>query len=69
MCIQHAFPNNSFDVVYLALSFIQKWRILMRRSEKAMVESMVKKMQEFVGGLQLTNNLLPDGALSDVGFL
>jgi hypothetical protein len=50
MCIQHAFPNNSFDVVYLALSFIQKWCILMRRSVKAMVESMVKKMQELVGG-------------------
>jgi hypothetical protein len=29
MCIHHAFPNNSFDIVYLALSFIQKWRVVM----------------------------------------
>jgi hypothetical protein len=28
-CIQHVFPNNYLDVVYLALSFIQKWCILM----------------------------------------
>jgi hypothetical protein len=33
-----------------------------------MVESMVEKMQEFIGGFRLSNNLLPYGALSDVGF-
>jgi hypothetical protein len=46
MCIKGVLPNKSLDVVYLALSFIQKWRVLMQSSEKTLVESMIKKMRK-----------------------
>jgi hypothetical protein len=56
ICIQHVCPNNSLDVVQLALSFIQKWRILMRSLERAMVEPTVKKGQEHARGFILPSN-------------
>jgi hypothetical protein len=64
MCIKHVFPNKSLDVVYLALSFMQKWHVLMRSLEKILVESMIKTMQEKAGSFRPSNVLL-----SDVGFM
>jgi hypothetical protein len=64
MCIQHVFPNKSLDVVYLALSFMQKWCVLMQSSERILVESMIKKMQEKAGRFRPSNVVL-----SDVGFM
>jgi type III secretory pathway component EscR len=64
ICIQHIFPNNSLDVVYLALSFIQKWHILMKSPEKAKAESMVEKMQECVRKFRAS-----DCVLSNVGLI
>jgi type III secretory pathway component EscR len=60
ICIQHIFPNNSLDVVYLTLSFTQKWCILMKSPEKAKVEKMQECAKKFIPS---------DYILSDVGFI
>jgi type III secretory pathway component EscR len=64
MCIERVFPNKSLDVVYLALSFMQKWRVLMQSSQKTLVESMIKKMQVKGRSFRPSNV-----ELSDVGYI
>jgi type III secretory pathway component EscR len=64
ICIQHVFPNNSLHTVYLALSFIQKWCVLMRSSEGATVEAVMKKIQVFAAGFRPSSN-----SSSDIRFM
>jgi hypothetical protein len=40
-CIQKKFPDNPIDVIYVAASFVQKWKWLMKEVAKGNVETMV----------------------------
>jgi hypothetical protein len=64
ICIQHTFPNKSLDVVYYAVSFLQKWKLLMKATERSKVEALVKRMQEHARTFK-PSNVDP----SDVGFM
>jgi hypothetical protein len=64
MCIQKKLPNKLLGIVYLVLSYIQKWRIIMRKLEKVKVEELMKTVLQFV------KEFKPWGsALSDVVFI
>jgi hypothetical protein len=62
--IQKPFPERPIDVVYMCISFVQKWTLLMRPLEKGrihhMVELVLRRAREFRPS--------PD-AVSDVGFI
>jgi hypothetical protein len=68
ICVEPTFglftrsPNlkYSLDVVYLTLSFTQKWCILMKCPERAKVEKMQECVKKFIPS---------DYILSDVGFI
>jgi hypothetical protein len=62
--IQKQFPAKAVDAVHLAMSFLQKWRNLMKAIEKTKVEKLVAAM------LQRTEEFQPSAIqLSDVGFI
>jgi hypothetical protein len=64
MCIQKKFPDKPLDTVYLTLSYIQKWRIIMRKPEKVKVEELMKTVLQFI------KEFKPRGsAVSNVGFI
>jgi hypothetical protein len=33
MAIEKKFPNSPFDIIYIALSFIQKWSVLLKEDD------------------------------------
>jgi hypothetical protein len=51
MVIQKTFPETSLDIVYLGLSFVQKWKLLMKLLKKLKVEELMatvlKKAKDF----------------------
>jgi hypothetical protein len=42
MSIQKIFLDKPLDMVYLDLSFVQKWKILMKKLEKSKVEGVYR---------------------------
>jgi hypothetical protein len=44
LCIQRIFPNKPTDIIFLALSFVQQWKILMQELERSKMEAMVGKI-------------------------
>jgi hypothetical protein len=64
IAIRKNFPDKPFDIVYLGISFIQKWKFLMKKGVKVNVEEMTKVMMQFARGFkQLESNPY------DVGFI
>jgi hypothetical protein len=62
--MQKKFPNSPIDVVYYALSFIQKWKSLMRPLEKTKVELMLTQVTRH------TREFSPSGEIvTDIGFI
>jgi hypothetical protein len=47
MCIQKKFPDKPTNVVHLALSFLQKWKMLMKMVESYMVENLTREVQAY----------------------
>jgi hypothetical protein len=63
-CIQKKFPDNPINVIYVAASFVQKWKQLMKGVAKGNVETMVASVLKLAKGFKpFTSNP------SDVGFL
>jgi hypothetical protein len=46
MAIQKTFPENSLDIVYLGMSFLQKWKLLAKPLEKLKMEALVETVLE-----------------------
>jgi hypothetical protein len=42
MCMQKTFPAKPTDIIYIGLSFIQKWRILAKPVAKSKMEEMME---------------------------
>jgi hypothetical protein len=62
--MQKKFPNSPIDVVYYALSFIQKWKSLMRPLEKTKVELMLTQVTRHA------REFRPSGEIvTDIGFI
>jgi hypothetical protein len=64
MCISKRFLDKPLDIIYLGLSFIQNWRILMKPMEKTKMEVLLKKLLDHAKTLKVL-----DSTLSDVGFI
>jgi hypothetical protein len=64
ICMQKKIPNSSIDLIYSGLSFIQKWKCLMRSLEKTKLESMLAQVIRRVRGFRPSDN-----DITDVGFL
>jgi hypothetical protein len=47
MCLQKKFPEKPTDVVHLALSFLQKWKLLMLMVERSKVETLTHMVQSY----------------------
>jgi hypothetical protein len=74
MCFQNAFPDKpldiiylffaNFDIIYLCLSFLQKWKILMKLVERAKIDGMVEMV------MKATKEFRPlKSNPSDIGFI
>jgi hypothetical protein len=46
MAIKKTFPENSLDIVYLGMSFLQKWKLLAKPLEKLKMEALVETVLE-----------------------
>jgi hypothetical protein len=46
MCFNKSFPNKPTDVIYLGLSFIQKWRLLKKEHTRTKMEAAVAMVGE-----------------------
>jgi hypothetical protein len=64
MCMQKKFLDKLIELIFLDVSFVQKWRILMGEQSKAKVETIIQQVMRFVGGFQPS-----DSHPSDVGFI
>jgi hypothetical protein len=56
MRTQKIFPDKSLHVIQLGLSFVQKWKILMKTMEKAHEEKMVDLVLKFMEEFQPMNS-------------
>jgi hypothetical protein len=45
LCFHNTLPGRSIDIVYLTLSNLQKWKILMRPGERCGIEALVERMR------------------------
>jgi hypothetical protein len=64
MCIRKIFLDKPIDIIHLCLSFVQRWKILMKELERNKVEALTSLM------LQHIRNFRPLAShLSDVGFI
>jgi hypothetical protein len=62
--MQKQFPNSPIDVIYSGLSFIQRWKSVMRPLEKTKVESMLTQVTWHAREFRpLNDNMI------DVGFM
>jgi hypothetical protein len=48
ICIQKTFPNKPTDIIFLALSFIRQWKILMQELQISKMEKVIEAMQGFL---------------------
>jgi hypothetical protein len=44
MCMRKAFSNKPIGVIHLGLSFVQKWKILIKELERSKVEALMASM-------------------------
>jgi len=44
MAIERRFPNRPTDVIYIAISFVQKWSVLIQEKDKAKVQDTEKRI-------------------------
>jgi hypothetical protein len=64
ICIEKSFPEKLVDTVYLGLSFIQKWKLLMKELDISKVEDLAKTV------LGYAKHFKPlESYPSDVGFI
>lgn len=47
ICIKQVILDKTIDTMYLGLSFIHKWRVLMKPLEKAKMEELAKSVMEY----------------------
>jgi hypothetical protein len=64
MCMPKVFPNNSIDVVYTCMPFIQKWRILAGKTTRYMMDGLQEIVLTKAKAFRLSKC-----RLSDVEFL
>jgi hypothetical protein len=64
ICIKQVIPDKTIDTMYLGLSFIHKWRVLMKPLEKAEMEELAKSVMEYAKIFKP----IPSSP-SDVGFM
>jgi hypothetical protein len=64
MCMQKNFLNKPTDIIYLGLSFIQKWKLLMKVEAKNKMEDLLALVLNKLKEFKLLNSYL-----SDVGFI
>jgi hypothetical protein len=48
MCMRNVFPTKPTDVIHLALSFLHKWKVLMKELEMEKVDNLVAAMMQFM---------------------
>jgi hypothetical protein len=54
--IQKIFPDKPLETVHLALSLVQKWKILLKEATRTKVETMVGSMLEFIREFHLLDS-------------
>jgi hypothetical protein len=64
ICIRKSFPERLIDTIYLDISFIQSWKILMQKLEKTKMEELTKAVLEYVWNFRSLESFP-----SDVGFI
>jgi hypothetical protein len=64
MCMQKKFLDKPIELIFLGVSFVQKWRILMGEQSKVKVEAMIQQVVHFAGGFQPS-----DSHPSDIDFI
>jgi hypothetical protein len=63
ICMQKSFPAKPIEVIYNALSFVQKWQPLMKPLEEVL-ENLMTSMTTFARSFKLR-----ESNPSDVGFI
>jgi hypothetical protein len=64
MCMRNVFPANPTDVIHLGLSFVQKWKVLMKELQRRKVEALATTMLQFLKSFKPLNS-----HPSDVAFI
>ncbi|CAN6285209.1 unnamed protein product [Urochloa humidicola] len=60
MAIEKSFPNNPLIVIRRAITFLQKWRPLLKTSDGERVNGILEKMEVWLGSYRLNSFLLSD---------
>ncbi|TVU17160.1 hypothetical protein EJB05_33176, partial [Eragrostis curvula] len=64
MTIQRKFPDNPIDVMYIAVSYLQKWKLLLKPKERSEVEHIATRVL-----LSMKNFKASDVPVSDIAFI
>jgi len=49
MAIERIFPSNPLSILYSRISFLQKWRLLFKPTDREEVEEVRKKLKTWAG--------------------
>jgi hypothetical protein len=60
MAIKKKFPNSPSDIIYIALSFMQKWSVLLKEDDRQRIKQVKERILGWMKHIKLAASVSTD---------